>query len=232
MKIACLFRGNLRQEDRTKDKFDFVTTTVSNTVFPEDAVDFFMHLWSDDPTQESNLYSHHFNQNCMMLEKNSDYHEQIQNVSGKRNTDGAFAQVSSSLSIQKVCRLFFDYCKDTNSQYDLVFITRPDMISTDKIQYEPLTDDIIYVNQHNIDIRHGDYCWLMTHQTTKVFYDIFDFLKANDQFSVSVHSWFYEYLHTVCGKTVKPCNLDVAVNCEIFKHWSSHPLVSNRFNGN
>ena len=228
MKIACLFKGNLRHEDRTKENFNLVKNNVSNILFPEYNIDFFMHLWSDNPTEELKLYMNHFNSNCLLLEKNSDYFDDITNISKNKTTPGAFAQISSSLSIKKVCKLFLNYCKENNKSYDFIFISRPDMVSVETFQYNVMTDDVIYVNKHGNNIYAGDYCWLMKPVNVNIFANIFDFLKENTEFSVAMHYWLYDYLHNFAKKTIIPCNLDVGVNCEIFKHLHLYPNISSK----
>ena len=72
MKIACLFRGNLRQNDRTKDKFNEVIKSIYK-LFDSKDIDFFMHLWGDESEYET--YKDHFKKDNLLVSANQSIHE-------------------------------------------------------------------------------------------------------------------------------------------------------------
>jgi hypothetical protein len=211
MKIACLFRGNLRQNDRTKDKFNEVIKSIYK-LFDSKDIDFFMHLWGDESEYET--YKDHFKKDNLLIENNSDYLTTINDVYLKYgiNDINYFNQISQSISIKKVCDLLYSY----GDTYDLIFITRPDLPFSEKLSKIDLNNESVYFNKH------GEYCFILTQDNVILFNKMFDYLKENN-IKPNIHRWIYDYISGSCNKKVLLLNIDVGVNCEIFKHLENYP---------
>lgn len=224
MKIAVLFRGNLRNEDRTYEKFDLVYRSVKKLFYKRE-VDYYMHLWGNE--DDKKRYGNNFNFKKILVEENSKYEHIIHSLSiiHGNNVNGTnleyFNQISQALSIQKVCELI-----DNEDEYDLIFITRPDLPFSEKMNIPIVDKETIYVNKHGPLITSGDYCFLFSKNNLHVFKDIFKFLKETKT-KPACHIWFNNYFTNFCKKNVGLINVEVMVNCEIFKHLENQPSYSD-----
>lgn len=217
MKIACLFRGNLRQSDRDKDKFNNVIKSINN-LFDTKDIDFFMHLWGDE--SEYGIYENHFKKGNLIIENNLKYLPAIDEVYLKYgvNNINYFNQISQSISIKKVCELL----QSNGDAYHLIFITRPDLPFSEKLFEIELNNETIYFNRHGKHISSGDYCYILTQDNIVIFENMFNYLKENGV-KPNIHKWIYDYVVDSCNKKVSLLNITVGVNCEIFKHLENYP---------
>lgn len=216
MKICILFRGNLRNQDRDLTKFSIVYNTIKK-MFDSHDIDFYMHLWGDP--KEKEMYEKNFSFKKIVVEENSEYYDEIFNVSKVNGSSTEyFNQTSQALSIQKVCNMINK--KTTN--YDCFFLTRPDLPFTEKLNVPILNDNEIYINEHGPHITSGEYCFLFSEKNLLLFQNIFNYLKETKKKPL-IHNWFYEYIVGHSEKKVNLLNISVGVNCEIFKHLENYP---------
>lgn len=224
MKIAVLFRGNLRDSDRSIEKFSIVYQSIELMLGEECEIDFYMHLWGDEKEEEK--YKKNFNFERIVVESNFKYHNIINNVSkihGAYKNNEPYKQVSQALSISKVC----DYITSPNN-YDYCILTRPDLPYNKKINQLILNDNTIYVCKHGNYIKNGEYFYLFTPNNLSIFKNIFDFLK-NEKLRPEIHSWFYTYLNNYCKKNIELLDFEVGVDFEIFKHLENlYPEIYNK----
>ena len=220
MKIACLFRGNLRDCDRSKEKFDIVIKSIYK-LFNTKNIDFFMHLWGDESELEYSYYNKHFEKNNLLIENNIKYKQSILELvstyDNNYNLPHFFNQISSSISLNKVCELFTNNKKD--NKYDFVFITRPDLLFSEELEKLEINNNIIYFNKHGELIQSGDYCFILSEENIKLFSNLFDSLKKDPQKVIPItHEWIYNYIHNFCNKEVKLSNINACVNSQIYHH--------------
>ena len=74
MKIATIFRGNLRDEDRSIEKFELVINSIYK-LFNTENIDFYMHLWGLE--EEQIIYENSVKFKKIIIEKNQTYHNEI-----------------------------------------------------------------------------------------------------------------------------------------------------------
>ena len=218
MRIACLFRGNLRDENRNKENFDLVVKSIYKLFDIED-IDFYMHLWGSE--DEYNIYNSHFDKDKILIENNKNYHDLIYKIFNYNKINHTFGQISMALSLKKVSNLFYNTANI--NKYDMVFITRPDLVFSQKNDIQSINEDAIYFNRHGPYKCSGDYCFLMRPSNVSLYGNIFNFLLENPSFEINIHKWIYSYITDICGKNVELSNVDVGVNCEIFHHLYNFP---------
>lgn len=215
MRIAVIFRGNLRDCDRNEEKFNLVIKSIFKA-FDTKNIDFYMHLWGDE--NEKNIYQNVVKFEKILIEKNKNYYNKIDKIVKKHNTN-YYNQVSSALSISKVCELVQG---NSSIKYDFIFITRPDLAFTEKILISNISDDTIYFNEHGDCIKSGDYCFLLSQNNLNLFKNIFSYLRDSENIA-QTHVWIYDYLNNYCKKNIELLNIRVGKNCEIFKHIENFP---------
>lgn len=216
MKICVLLRGNLRNEDRDLTKFSMVYKTIQK-MFEPHHIDFYMHLWGDP--KEKEMYEKNFIFKKIIVEENSLYYKEINDVSSVNGGNPEyFNQTSQALSIHKVCNMV----NEEKNNYDYFFLTRPDLPFTEKLNKIILNNDTICINEHGPFITSGEYCFVFNKENLYVFQNIFNYLKETKE-KPSIHIWFYKYFVNYCGKKVNLLNTSVGVNCEIFKHLENFP---------
>jgi hypothetical protein len=225
-KIACLFRGNLRREDRSKGKFGSVIRSVKY-LFDTDSIDFYMHLWGDE--DDIKKYDSHFDTNNIILENNADYKLEIDSIIDRYDIrkDRSYPQVSSTISLEKVCKLFESNKKEN---YDIVFITRPDLPFLVKTSIDQVEKNTILFNRHGPQIGAGDYCFFLNESNVDIFENMYSYLKNNpSKLSPITHFWFHHYVTKICNLNVELSDVDVGINCEIFKHHHSYDHLRNSY---
>jgi len=229
MKIATIFRGNLRNEDRSIEKFELVIKSIYK-LFNTENIDFYMHLWGFE--EEQIIYENSVKFKKIVVEENQNYYNEISIISENhgfhhRHELDCFNQTSVSLSIKKACELFYE--NNSEDDYDVIFITRPDLPFSEKLLNFDISDDVIYINEHGPNIDAGDYCFLFSQNNLKLFYNMFDYLKTTNT-TPHIHKWIYEYLRNHCNKNIKLSNISVGINCEIFKHLENFPYPEIKTN--
>lgn len=222
MKIAVIFRGDLRSIDRTKEKFKLVIDSI-HRAFENNDIDFYMHLWGD--SNEKSIYESCTDFKKIIIEDNSKYNKKIGSINDTNIL--LTRQISCSLSLNLICEEFIN----KNIEYDYIFITRPDLPFTEKIEIPDISDNLIYINEHGNNIDAGDYCFLLTKNNINIFKDAFYYLEKG--FLPNPHYWIYNYLNSFCKKDIKLLNVSVGKNCEIFKHLENFPypgIIENLIN--
>lgn len=225
--MACLFRGNLRDKYRTSEYFEIVIKSIFK-LFDNDNIDFYMHIWGDENSDQSKIYEKYIKKDNLIIENNSKYEKEILELMGKLPESKNFNQISSSISLTRSCEIL----KSKNIEYDIIFITRPDLPFTQKIKELNINDDVVYFNRHGNYIESGDYCFILSYKNVDFFQNLYDFLKNNyNTFKPTTHYWFYDYIKNICKKKVELSSIDVGVNCEIFFYLENqYPEILNSVN--
>lgn len=251
MNIAVIFRGNLLPNERDKCKFNDVINSHKK-LFQTHNVDFYMHLWSETPETEINIYEDFFLPQNIVLEKNSIYHKDILEIYNNivnHNYDLKFvdilnelhgesqdlnkirslmfAQISSAISFKQAINIFNE--KKTIS-YDYIFVSRPDLLFSNILDVPSVIDEnIIYVDKHGPNIFSGDYCYLTSEKNCFLFLNMFSYLKDNlDKLIPIYHYWYYHYLHKICNKEIKWMGLDATDNITLLKYLDVHTETSKK----
>ena len=225
MKICCIFRGNLENNLRNASSFKACIESVKKLLGGHD-VTFFMHLWKSDRDNEIEIYKPYFKENNILLEDNSIYSSIINSIASKYDIRTSYAQVSSMLSLQKAIELV----DKSGEDFDVFFITRPDLLFSEKLENIEIDDSLIYFNKHLDLISSGDYCFIGTINNLILFKNLFGYLKedSSNTLPVKMHFWIYDYIKRICNKEVKLCNIKVGENCEIYKHLGLYPHIKSK----
>lgn len=226
LKIACLIRGVSNVE---KQQFELVVETIKKLFHDNQTIDFFIHLWSENAF-DIEKYQHIAVDGGIIVEANCTYKEEIESIHKHHlSGNGSYAQISCALSLSKVYKLFEKSTSLTEKNYDLIFITRPDCLFTQKLKTIEMTDDLILFNKHGNSpsaFGAGDYCFITNQENLKHFGEIWENLKANPNLiPISMHTWLYPYFTRILQKKVDLSSIAVhsldlleTENCQIFKH--------------
>jgi hypothetical protein len=221
MKVAVVFRGKLDDGARPIDKIQKVLESHRNYFAPHN-IDFYAHLWD---------FSLSIGDVTVVSDANSAYKDEIDNVIAVTRTSGAdrefftsngsftevqnrqYAQISSAISIKKTADIL------NLSEYDMICLSRLDLVLTNQWENRPPTTDEVGANTHGINPLAGDYIFLLHPLRYKEFCGLYDFYTAYpDKISPEYHKWMLYYATHIMKLQLFYMNVDVPTNAEIWRH--------------
>lgn len=122
-----------------------------------------------------------------------------------------YAGISQALAIRKSVELV--QMSQKSAEYDLVVLTRPDLILLKPILLSDYSDNYVYVNQY-LNLM-GDFHWVFSPKWIHLFSGIIDSIDQGNFHQQ--HTWIRDYMRQNCGDSYIDDNIHAGSDEEVLR---------------
>jgi len=168
--------------------------------------DFFIHCWNKDLQEDLvSLY----NPKKFRFDDNNLYKQDIIDKVISSNCElKSFALTSHSLSIKFGCELIEQYVSETNTDYDLIIIYRPDILTLKDLILDNYDRSAITLDNYQ-DFR-GEMHFVMSYESMISFKNIWDTISVNNP--PKEHCLFKNYIEKYTNIPLKQDNIVAGID--------------------